>query len=568
VTALEGTAVRRPARTWLPLAAALAACALAAAALPWDFSALLDAGERAQALERARALGRAFVRPDLSGATLALGSRLALQTLATAALGTALGAALGYFLALGASRAVVLGAASARRPSRIARAGIELARLALDFLRGIPDFAWALLILPGPGPGPLTGILALALSVGGILGKIYSELWDALDERTLAAVSTSGGGRLAKLFYGLQPRTAKAMLSYTLMRGECAVRNASVIGVVGGGGLGGELFDQFHFGRYGTALTLLLCLFALTAAADLSSSGLRRALHLRGEPEHARPHAAGARARWLGLGAAALVLALLALSQRQAFGQALGELRRVEWGWLGQQWARLLRPDLSPRTLAQAARGTVVPMGLGLLSTLAASLAAALLAYGMSSSFQLFPARFTLERASASTRLRRAAGFALARALALVARATPEVAWLLVFASVLQAGVLPAVLAVAVHSTGVLARVFTEAVDDVRSRHLETFHSGSRTATYLFAAVPEALRSWKAYATFQLEVNVRAGLVLGMIGAGGLGDSFHTSVSFWSLERASTFALAMVLLTLLLDRSSRALRLAQVESGG
>src|SRR3546814_17923224 len=98
------------------------------------------------------------------------------------------------------------------------------------------------------GLGPLTGALALALNITGILAKVYSELWDGVDERRYAQVSSLGGGRLATFLYGIRPLASRNVLSFTLMRAECAIRNAAVIGAVGGGGLGAEIWYQIRFG--------------------------------------------------------------------------------------------------------------------------------------------------------------------------------------------------------------------------------------------------------------------------------------------------------------------------------
>ena len=100
----------------------------------------------------------------------------------------------------------------------------------LDVLRGVPDFAWALLVYNFTGNGPLTGILAIAISVSGILGKIYSELWDSVDPRQYAALRSTGASRFVVLLYGIQPLAARGMLSFTLMRTvSCASSNLVTI---------------------------------------------------------------------------------------------------------------------------------------------------------------------------------------------------------------------------------------------------------------------------------------------------------------------------------------------------
>ena len=123
-------------------------------------------------------------------------------------------------------------------------------------------------------------------------------------------------------------------------------------------------------------------------------------------------------------------------------------------------------------------------------------------------------------------------------------------------------------LAIALHSAGVLARVYVETIDDVPYRRFEIAAIGSRATTFLYAGIPAGVRTWGTYTLFQFEHNVRAGLVLGIIGVGGLGDDFHTSISHWNLPGAATSLLGMIVLTVVIDRLARArIRLAQRAAG-
>jgi phosphonate transport system permease protein len=528
--------------------------------LEWRLPAFGDPVQRARAFERLGDFLSAFGAPDLSRATLARTAWLAAQTLSIALLGTLLGAIGGWGLGAAASRAVRLDG-GARRGAPLARALLEGARLVLDVLRGVPDFAWALLILTGPGPGPVTGVLAVGLSTTGILGKIFSELWDNLTPGRGERVRAVGGGRVATLFYGLQPAAGRAMLSYALMRLECAVRNATVIGVVGGGGLGAELFDELNYGNHDKVVTLLGALLVLTASTDLFSDFLRR--QLQDDANHPRAAraldlASARRRRVVALGAFGGLCAAAILFLRPAWQRAALELERIEWSWIGAQLGQLASLDLSARTLRDVVVEARVPLALGLLSTALGTLVAAALAWPSSRTFQLEAERFSGERTGPAQRALRTLELVAGRATALVLRAVPEVAWLLVLASFFTIGTLPGVLAMGLHSGGVLARVFVERLDAVPHRRLESGAVGGRRGAFLYGALPDSARDWATYALFQLEINVRMGVVFGILGLGGLGDRFHSSLSRWNLPRAGTFLLAMVLLTVLIDRLARA----------
>jgi len=202
-----------------------------------------------------------------------------------------------------------------------------------------------------------------------------------------------------------------------------------------------------------------------------------------------------------------------------------------------------------------------VPLALAFFSTLIGALGAALLAFPASQAFQLDSPRFTGEHLGVLARAGRLASVVGTRGLTLVLRSIPEVAWLFILAAFFRIGVLPGILAVGVHSIGVLGRVFVESVDNLPYRPFEQAFQGSRGSTFLYAAVPASAREWASYTFLQLEANVRAGLVVGIIGIGGLGERFHTSIESFNMPRAGVFLFAMVLVTTVLDRTSRALKI-------
>lgn len=583
------SATRHARRPWRGYAILLVVGVIAFASihsLEWNFSALLEPDKRDRALDRLISFFEAFGAPNLESEFLRRAVHLSVQTLSTALWGTLLGAIGGYVIALGASRAVVLG--DERRPPLtrpialawyLVRKGfIETSRLLLDVFRGVPDFAWAILILTVPGPGPVTGVLAIGLSVAGILGKIYSEIWDSIEPSSYAVLRNTGAGRMQTFLFGIQPLASRSMLSYTLMRAECAVRNASVIGAVGGGGLGAEMFDEFNFGNYDNVVTLLIFMLLLTAGADLLSNLLR--YQLRSDPNHPRS-ARGLTMRWTmsrRLVGIAGVVGLLAFCWRylrvpyflkkeqrsDSIGNAIEELDRIEWAWIKTEFSKFLEPELGMETIKEAVVGSGVPVAMAVVGTLVGVFFAILLTYPGSVGFQTDSYRFTGEYRPLWLRPLRWIHVLLARFCALVARSVPEVAWVWLLATFFTLGILPGVIAIAIHTAGVLARVFIETVDNVPYRRFEQAYQGSRVKTFLYAGVPASWKDWSTYSFFQFESNVRAGLVLGIIGVGGLGDAFHTSFTHWSLHRASTFLIMMILLTVIIDRTSRALKISRV----
>lgn len=555
----------RPAGPYL-LAGTLALLLLVAClVLPWNLEALRSGAAFAEGLER---LGRQlaeFTAPDLGAPMLERATRLALETIAVALLGTGLGLLLAYPLALGACRSFVIGEDPAHGPRRVVlRAVVEGFRLVLDVLRGVPDFAWALLVANVLGPNAVTGFVAVGISISGIFGKVLSEQWDNVDPARWSALRSTGASRLGLFLYGIQPLSARQMLSFVLMRTECAVRNASVIGVVGGGGLGAGLWDEYTDGSWDRVATILLFMLAVTAAADLVANLLRN--QLRVDPNHPRRQRSSSvrettRKRLVGVGISLVLLAWSAWILREPLHIVAGELASTEWAFAARYAGAMFTPDLGLDVLASAASASVVPLAIGLVATAAATILAGLLALPASYAFQVESHRFTGERIGIPTRIARSTLLASTRALALVLRGVPEVAWVVLLAVFFRQGVTPCVIAVALHSTGVLQRVFTETVDNISYRGLERIGGACRPGIYLYGALPAAWPDWKTYAFFQFEVNVRIGVVLGWVGAGGLGDKFDSNLKWMELHQAATYLWAMVALTVVIDRTARWLQL-------
>ncbi len=508
------------------------ALAVVVAALALDLHATLRAFDPSEAAHAIASLTEGLARPDLSTQALGRASGLALDTVAIAVVGTAGGGMLGLLLAIAAASTTAVS-----RPSPIHRALGSTLRMGMDAIRALPDFAWALAILIVLGPGAVTGTLAIAVSVAGILGRAFTRLLDDVPSRSVAVLEASGASAVVRVIYGRLPHIRAAGWSYALARLECSMRNASVIGIVGGGGLGAELFEELGYGRMDRVATLLLALVAVTASADAGSTLLRiRALHRRS----------------LVHPAFALVL-LAGLVLLPALRNVVLHLRAVDPGFMVQTVARLLQPELSQSTMRAAVTGLGAPLSLAFLSTLIAS-AVALGVLPWTSRVIRTRARGPAADPSAPALLIAVA----VRSSALLLRAVPEVAWLLLFAAALRMGTLPALLALSVHGIGVLIRLFTEALDDARMPAPRT-GPGFGAAWLAYDAVPRLHTTLGTHAALQGESHLRTAFTLGIVGAGGIGDAFHTAVGFWQLERAATLGLTMVLAFIVVDRFVRRL---------
>jgi phosphonate transport system permease protein len=199
------------------------------------------------------------------------------RTVAMATAGVTLALMLAIPMSLMATRVLSLSALTGRmdRWPAVLRWCV---RATLILLRSIPELVWALVFVRVVGLGPTAGVLAIALTYGGMLGKVYAEILESGESHATHTLMRNGSGRLQAFVYALLPTHAAELASYTVYRWECAIRSSVVLGFVGAGGLGQQLDNSMKMFNGGEVATLLLIFIVLVALADSVSDWLRRAL--------------------------------------------------------------------------------------------------------------------------------------------------------------------------------------------------------------------------------------------------------------------------------------------------
>ena len=153
-----------------------------------------------------------------------------------------------------------------------------LTRGLLSVFRCIPEFVWAFMFVRAVGLGPFAGVLAIGLSYGGMLGKVYSEILENLETQPSEALQATGASRCKILLYGMLPQALPQLVSYTLYRWECAVRASAILGFIGAGGLGQQIELSMRMFNFHEVVTLVLLLFLLVAAVDFLSGKIRKGI--------------------------------------------------------------------------------------------------------------------------------------------------------------------------------------------------------------------------------------------------------------------------------------------------
>ncbi len=218
-----------------------------------------------------------FFPPALAPDFLALVLEATWITIAIATAGLTLGWVASVPLTLIASAR--LSQSAQGRPMARWRAVVrQLVRWLLVFLRSVPELVWALLFVRVVGLDPTAGVLAIALTYAGMLGKVYAEVLESVDSAPTDALLRNGSSRIGAFLYGSLPQCATELTSYTVFRWECAVRSSVIMGFVGAGGLGQQLDMSMKMFAGSEVATILIMFMVLVGVADRVSTMLRNLL--------------------------------------------------------------------------------------------------------------------------------------------------------------------------------------------------------------------------------------------------------------------------------------------------
>jgi len=189
------------------------------------------------------------------------------ETLSIALLGTTLAAIAALPVSLLAARNVV--------PSAIFRFPV---RRFLDSIRGVDTLIWALVWINVVGLGPFAGVLAIAVADFGAFGKLFSEAIEAADRKEVEGIRASGGNKLHEIRFGLMPQVLPVIAGQVLYFIESNTRSATIIGIVGAGGIGLQLAEQIRVLEWQKVSFLILMILLAVAAIDWISNRLRFAI--------------------------------------------------------------------------------------------------------------------------------------------------------------------------------------------------------------------------------------------------------------------------------------------------
>jgi phosphonate transport system permease protein len=481
---------------------------------------------------------------------------LLLDTFFMAFLGTFIGVVLSVPLGLLASRNV------ARNPFvRGVSRGI------IAFARAVPSLVLALIFVRVFGIGPIAGILALGLHSIGFCGKLFSSAADNIELGPRDGVASTGASRLQELLAGVWSQMVPSVIATSLYRVEINFREGSLIGLVGGGGIGLALRGYQGSLRYQELLGVTLVVIVAVIAMELLSQAARRVI--LGDSDPYGKHAGGTSMRFSLTGLLARMFGSPGRSQDEAGSSAeapetvsMQPIAAADVS-LSPPWSRervklaalsggvavctllsFILPDIDigrfltslvdlPSTLLR-----LVPSNLDFWTSQIRSDLVETIAMGLAATFMAMLFALPLSFLAASNVAPSRLVFRVTRFMMILVRATPELVLAVLFVAALGLGPRTGTLALAVGIFGFSTRLFADTIEEARSGPREGVVSTGATRLQDTAAgvAPQVWPALVSQGLYIFDVSLRASTVLGIVGAGGIGFMLSNSMRTLNFE--------------------------------
>ena len=440
-------------------------------------------------------------------------------------------------------------AAGNTTPGHGARFG---ARALIVLVRAVPDVVLAIIFFRIFGLGAMTGVLAMGLHSVGMVGKLYADAIEQIDEGPRAAVRATGAGRGQELITGVLPQVLPALVATALHRLDINLRISVVLGFVGVDGIGYAIANAFKSIDYRRGMALAAVVLVLCVVVELLSGAIRRAL-LRDAGERTAAAAPTNRGdqiappwtsrRLRGLAYAVVTLLIVLLSAAGADLNPisfLSSLREIP-GTAGLFWPPDTAGIMFTTLLADLWLTVQIALGATLIGTVLALPIGALAARNVAPS----------PRVARTFRM-----------LVVLIRGVPELVLAVVFVVITGLGAVAGTLALAVGSVGLLGKLVADSLEEVDPGPEQAVRAtgAGRAQVFALGTLPQAAPAVVGHVLYQLDVNIRSATLLGIVGAGGIGFDLLSGAQILEFGLVTTILLLVAGTVLVVESLSVWLR--------
>ncbi|MGG3467176.1 ABC transporter permease subunit [Neobacillus pocheonensis] len=488
--------------------------------------------------------------PDFSSDVLSRGFESAWITLAYALAGMSLAVVYAFIVGILASGTLTSGKI-ARVSSKVFFRGI------LGFTRSIHELIWAWLFVAAVGLSPFAAIFALAIPYGGILGRIFADMLNDVPIEPIKALKSAGASRLQTLIYGYFPLVWADMISYTMYRFECSIRSSAIMSFVGLGGLGYQIQLSLADLKYDQVWTYVFFLIGIVLLVDLWSNLVRKSLT---ERKRRKSFSSGWTSTFFALGLIIGSWVYIVIVDKANLFELLSD-KNIEYakkffgGLIGlnekhpaffntHDWSSALKLTLETLEMSIMAIG---------FATIAAFLT-------------VIPAARNMANGSLTSEKKwyNWIVFGVVRVIYIFSRSVPELVWAMMIIFIFKPGLLPGAIALALHNFGILGKLWAEVIEDMDPRPIRNLASAgaSKVQTLFYGILPTVLPRFLTYILYRWEVIMRTTIVVGFVGAGGLGIEFKLAMSFFQYTEITLLLLCYMILVIIADFASESTRKA------
>lgn len=408
------------------------------------------------------------------------------------------------------------------------------------FFRTIPSLIWAALLVSVFSIGVFPGIMALTIIAFLMSLKLFREHIEGIKENQLNSIRSVGANPIQVLRFCVLPYMVELSISVFFIVFETNIRSATILGLVGAGGIGQIMWRDLNHLRYDNLATLILILFITILIIDLISLGIRN--YLKRSSIEFKSMKSYKRFQFCKLVFIPFILIGIIFVVMQSLGIS-GERLLIGLSQGKEIVGRMLRVDIS--YYPQLIKGVKESFFIALFATIVGAFMAMILSY--LTAYNISPKK----------------GVAIAlKAIINIFRTFPPIITAIIFFRGVGPGPLAGAMALSIYTTGVLTKMYSEVLEsapgNIRDSVIST--GGTNLESYRHGLIPYTFASFISLALYRFESNIRNSTILGVIGAGGIGTVLSMNITWRNWERVGFLLLGISLMIILIDQMSNYLR--------